>query len=159
MDYWLIQEANQKKKITREILEALPEWFEMEEGRETYIRESAEQLCFGAFEGGHAVGFLCLKETGRDTVELAVMGVLKEYHRQRIGRSLFELAKESASQKGYSFLQVKTVQMGKYADYDATNRFYLSLGFKEFEVFPTLWDEANPCQVYVMYVKSSADME
>ncbi len=23
-------------------------------------------------------------------------------------------------------------------------------GFKEFEVFPTLWDEWNPCQIYVM---------
>lgn len=34
--------------------------------------------------------------------------------------------------------------------YDVTNRFYLSLGFREFEVFPTLWDEWNPCQVYVM---------
>ena len=37
-----------------------------------------------------------------------------------------------------------------YEDYDKTNHFYLSLGFKEFEVFPTLWDEYNPCQVYVM---------
>lgn len=37
-----------------------------------------------------------------------------------------------------------------YEDYDNTNRFYLALGFKEFEVFPTLWDEWNPCQVYVM---------
>ena len=27
---------------------------------------------------------------------------------------------------------------------------YLALGFREFEVFPTLWDEWNPCQVYVM---------
>ncbi len=26
----------------------------------------------------------------------------------------------------------------------------LPLGFKEFEVFPTLWDEWNPCQIYVM---------
>lgn len=55
---------------------------------------------------------LYLKEIGKDTVELAVMGVLK--------------------------------------DYDRTNRFYLSLGFKEFEVLPTLWDAKNPCQVYVM---------
>ena len=47
-------------------------------------------------------------------------------------------------------MQVKTVQMGRYTEYDATNRFYLYLGFKEFEVFPTLWDERNPCQVYVM---------
>ena len=38
--------------------------------------------------------------------------------------------------------------MGRYEVYDATNRFYLSLGYKEFEVFPTLWDEWNPCQIY-----------
>ena len=34
--------------------------------------------------------------------------------------------------------------------YDATNRFYLALGFKELEVFPELWGENNPCQIYVM---------
>ena len=78
------------------------------------------------------------------------MGVLKEYHRQGIGRRLFQSAKQAAREAGYSFLQVKTVQMGKYKEYDQTNRFYLSLGFQEFEVFPTLWDEWNSCQVYVM---------
>ena len=54
---------------------------------------------------------------------------------------------------GCSFLQVKTVQMGRYEQYDRTNLFYRSLGFKEFEVFPALWDEGNPCQVYVMALK------
>lgn len=73
-----------------------------------------------------------------------------KYHRHGIGRALFEQAKHAAKEAGYSFLQVKTVQMGRYEDYDATNKFYLSIGFKEFEVFPTLWDEWNPCQVYVM---------
>ena len=99
------------------------------------------------------MGFLCLKETGRDTVELAVMGVLKDYHREGIGRQLFEKAKTIAAESGYSFMQVKTVQMGKYPDYDKTNLFYLSCGFKELEVFPLLWDEANPCQVYVMSLR------
>ena len=94
-----------------------------------------------------------MKETGKATLELAVMGVLKEYHTQGIGRGMFMMAKNIAREKGYSFLQVKTVQMGKYEDYDDTNRFYISLGFKEFEVFPTLWDEANPCQIYVMSVE------
>ena len=80
------------------------------------------------------------------------MGVLKEYHRKGIGKDLFECAKKVISQKGYSFIQVKTIQMGKHEDYDKTNRFYQTLGFKEFEVFPTLWDEWNPCQVYVKYI-------
>ncbi len=78
------------------------------------------------------------------------MGVLKEYHHRGIGRNLFLMAKDIARDKGYSFMQVKTVQMGVYEDYDDTNRFYLSLGFKEFEVIKTLWDEENPCQIYVM---------
>jgi len=99
------------------------------------------------------VGFLCLKETGKETVELAVTGVLKEYHRRGIGRELFAAAKSTAARLRYEFMQVKTVQMGYYEEYDRTNRFYQSLGFKEFEVFPTLWDEKNPCQIYVMGVE------
>ena len=50
-------------------------------------------------------------------------------------------------------MQVKTVKMGMYEDYDRTNLFYISCGFKELEVFPDLWDEANPCQIYVMSLR------
>ena len=148
-----ISDADKKQRIVREILEALPDWFAIPEAREEYIRDSAEQTCIAALEADCPIGFLCLKETGKDTMELAVMGVLKEYHRQGLGRKLFQTAKETVCEQGYSFLQVKTVQMGKYEDYDNTNKFYISLGFKEFEVFPTLWDEENPCQIYVMALK------
>ena len=145
-----ISNDTEKKNITRYILEALPDWFGIPEAREEYINLSAGKVFFCAFKEDKPVGFLYLKQTGEATVELAVMGVLKEYHRNGIGKALFERAKTVACEKGYSFIQVKTVQMGKYEEYDNTNHFYLSLGFKEFEVFPTLWDECNPCQVYVM---------
>jgi len=148
-----IEHPKEKKQVVRHILESLPTWFELSEGREQYIRESAEQICLCAYEEENPVGFLCLKETGMATVELAVMGVLQEYHRSGIGRQLILQAKQIAYEKGYSFMQVKTVKMGYYEDYDRTNRFYLALGFKEFEVFPTLWDEANPCQIYVMALR------
>ena len=148
-----VTDAEEKQRTARAILEALPEWFGIPEARETYIRESADQVMLVSKNGDAPNGFLCLKETGKDTVELAVMGVLKEYHRKGIGTKLFEAAKAIAAEQGYSFLQVKTVQMGRYEEYDRTNRFYLSLGFREFELFPTLWDEWNPCQVYVMSLK------
>ena len=150
-----IYDADEKMLISRAILEALPEWFGIPEAREEYILASADEPMLAYFEDEMPVGFLCLKETGRDTVELAVMGVLKGYHRRGIGRALFDEAKRFAVQSGYSFMQVKTVQMGRYPEYDATNRFYLALGFKELEVFPTLWDEHNPCQIYVMSVKNT----
>ncbi len=55
--------------------------------------------------------------------------------------------KDYAVRKGYEFIQVKTVRSGVYEDYDITNEFYKSLGFKELEVLPDYWDEANPCQI------------
>lgn len=148
-----IIDTAEKRIIARRILEALPEWFGIPEARENYIRESADEIMVASFDNDAPNGFLCLKETGRETVELAVMGVLKEYHRKGIGTKLFEAAKQIAVERGYSFMQVKTVQMGRYAEYDRTNRFYLALGFKEFEVIPTLWDECNPCQIYVMSLR------
>ena len=150
----IIQVTNDedKKHITRNILEALPEWFGIPEAREEYIHDSTGKAFFCAVENEKALGFLYLRETGKDTVELAVMGVLKEYHRKGIGKQLFIHAKKTAKEMGYSFIQVKTVQMGEYESYDDTNRFYISVGFKEFEVFPTLWDEWNPCQIYVMAI-------
>ena len=152
-----IEDKDEKRKISREILEALKEWFEVDESREQFIRESADQPFWAAFENDVPAGFLCLKETGKATMELAVMGVRKEFHRQGVGRRLFAAAKDYASLKGYSFIQVKTVRSGMYEDYDKTNEFYRSLGFKELEVFEEYWDAANPCQVYVMSLKSAID--
>ncbi|WP_034452727.1 GNAT family N-acetyltransferase [Butyrivibrio sp. AE2032] len=148
-----ITDSKEKQAIARKVLEALTDWFAVEESREGYISGCANWTFFAAKEDGEAVGFLCLKETGKATVELAVMGVLKDFHRSGIGRQLVEKAKETARLKGYEFMQVKTVKMGMYEDYDRTNLFYISCGFKEFEVFPLLWDEANPCQIYVMSMK------
>ncbi|MBR6006374.1 MAG: GNAT family N-acetyltransferase [Clostridia bacterium] len=143
----------EKRRIARSVLEALTDWFGIEEAREEYIASSADLPFFAAYDGETPIGFVCLKETGRDTAELFVIGVKREYHRSGVGRRLFEAARADAAERGYSFLQVKTVRMGCYEEYDRTNRFYLALGFREFEVFPTLWDECNPCQIYVMALK------
>ena len=147
-----IEDKGMKRSIARKVLEALHDWFGIDASREKYIDESADQIFVAAREGSEYVGFLCLKETGRETVELAVMGVLRAYHRSGIGKSLFEAARAIAQEKGYLFMQVKTVRMGVYDDYDITNRFYQACGFKEFEVIPELWDKENPCQIYVMYL-------
>ena len=145
-----ITDSAEKQAIARKVLEALTEWFEVEESREGYIRDCVNWTFLAAKEDDKIQGFLCLKKTGNATVELAVMGVMKEFHRNGVGRQLVEKAKEVAKAQGYEFMQVKTVKMGMYEDYDRTNLFYISCGFKELEVFSLLWDEANPCQIYVM---------
>ena len=89
-----ITNDDERKRITRTILEGLPDWFGIPEAREEYIEASRGKPFFCAYEAGEPVGFLYLKETGKDTMELAVMGVQEKHHRQGIGRSLFEQAKK-----------------------------------------------------------------
>ena len=157
MEIKALNQPIQKQTIARIVLEALPEWFGLVEAREQYIAESANHVFLAAVDVDQPLGFLTLKETGKDTVELHVMGVLKDHQGHGVGTALLKAAKRFARNQGYSLMQVKTVQMGKYPEYDQTNRFYLALGFKEFEVFPTLWDAWNPCQIYVLVLKDDHD--
>lgn len=149
-----ICEPEAASRIARTILEALPDWFGVPDSREGYIRDAARLPCFAALEGDAPAGFLCLKPTGDATIELAVMGVLPEYHRRGLGRRLFAAARDYARRRGFRFMQVKTVRMGIYEDYDRTNRFYRAMGFREFECLPELWDADNPCQIYVLSLDS-----
>ena len=109
-----IEDADEKRKIAREILESLTDWFGIEESREQYIADSAGQPFWVSVNEGINEGFLCLKETGKETMEIAVMGVRSARHRKGIGRRLFAAAKDYAVQKGYEFIQVKTVRSGVF---------------------------------------------
>lgn len=144
-----IQNMEDKERICRCILAELPGWFGLEESTQEYIRESRMMPFWAEVEDGRALGFAAMKETSPYAAEIYVMGVLPEAHRRGIGRKLFECLHQAAKDEGKLFLQVKTVKQGCYPEYDQTNAFYKALGFKELEVFETLWDPWNPCQVYV----------
>ena len=42
------------------------------------------------------------------------------------------------------------IHMYQRRHFDRTRLFYEAMGFRALEVFPTLWDEWNPCLVMVM---------
>ena len=50
-----VTDKAEKMSITRAVLEALPDWFEVTESREQYIRESAGQIMVAAYDEGRAV--------------------------------------------------------------------------------------------------------
>lgn len=147
-----VTDSEEKERIASYILHQLPEWFGLPESTQEYIMKSKE-LPFWAYEEEEPMGFIALKETSQYTAEIYVTGVLKASHGKGIGRTLFEAFQNYAKEYGYEYIQVKTVQKGHYKEYDRTNAFYEKLGFRELECFPTLWDEWNPCQIYVKRVE------
>lgn len=144
-----INDPDRKRAIAREVLEDLPEWFGIPESTEEYIRESGNMPFFAAVEGEDVLGFMAMKETSPYTCEIYVTGVKKRAHRRGAGRAMFAAFEAYAREHGYRFAQVKTVAPGHYPEYDATVAFYRGVGFLPLEVFPTLWDECNPCLILV----------
>lgn len=147
-----IHDPQEKSRIAERILTGLSEWFGMPESTANYIKQSRELPFWAAIEEDIPVGFIALNPTSEASAEVYVMGVLPEYHRRGLGRKLYESLEQYAQGTGYRFVQVKTVKMGCYPSYDKTNRFYQAMGFSELECFPQLWDEWNPCQIYVKYI-------
>lgn len=149
-----IEDKKEKAKISREILEDLPEWFGLPESTEEYVKKSNDKPFLACFLREEPVGFIVLNETSADCAEIFVMGIKKKFHRQGLGEKLNEAYENLAKKLGYTYSQVKTVETSHYDEYDATNNFYQAMGYKKLEVLPTLRDEANPCQIYIKYLGS-----
>ncbi|WP_300408623.1 GNAT family N-acetyltransferase [Lagierella sp.] len=147
-----IQDKKIKEEIATEILYDLPEWFGLPDSTRTYIEESKNLPFIACYFEERLAGFIVLKETGQECSEIFVMGVLKEFHKKGVGKALNRAYENLAREMGYIYSQVKTVQSGHYREYDITNEFYRAMGYSELECFPDMWDEWNPCQIYVKYL-------
>lgn len=144
-----VENAKEKKEIARDILIDLAEWFENETAIENYIEKSSKMPFIGGFIGDKPVAFIVLNKTSDETCEIFVMGVKKDFHRLGIGKLIYEQFEQLARNLGFSYVQVKTVASGYYKEYDLTNKFYQAMGFAKLEILKDLWDEQNPCQIYI----------
>lgn len=149
----VIYDVQEKREISTRILKSLPNWFGKPESTQEYINESSNLPFFASINESKPVGFISIKENNKYTAEIYVMGVLPDYHRQGIGKSLFNMVLQWAKEKGYEFLQVKTLDESHpdvyYAD---TRKFYLSVGFKPLECFTELWGKENPCIIMIQHI-------
>ncbi|HHT50023.1 MAG TPA: GNAT family N-acetyltransferase [Eubacteriaceae bacterium] len=153
MKKMIIKEINyeqEKKEISTSILESIPNWFGIQESTQEYISESSNLPFFAAIDETKPLGFISIKENNQYTAEIYVMGVLPNCHNQGIGTSLLNRVLQWAREKGYEFLQVKTLDES-HPDvyYEKTRKFYTSVGFKPLECFPELWRGENPYLIMV----------
>ena len=132
------------------ILRALPAWFGIEQAVVDYTRAANEMPTFVAARGEEAVGFLTLKPTSADAVEVHVMAVLPGAHRRGAGRALVERAATYARAEGFTLLHVKTLAPSDPdVSYAATRAFYAAVGFLPLEELPQVWGAENPCLLMV----------
>lgn len=141
-----------KAEICQKILDALPNWFALQDAKENYVKEVGGLPMLGCFDNKTdvCVGLVSLKNTTPNSSEIFVMGLYPKYHQQGGGASLVRAAEASAKSDGKEFLFVKTLSSDHPDPYYAkTRKFYTKIGFKELEVLPMVWGEENPCLIMV----------
>ena len=143
-----VKNEEQKMAVVEEVLKDLPEWFGIPESTQAYIEGAKDLQVWAAYQEGDLLGFVCLSYSSEDCAEIDCLGVKKLFQGQGIGSQLLATL-ESEARKNVDYLQVKTVAEGSNQDYDRTNVFYRSVGFKKLEIFPQLWDLQNPCQILI----------
>ena len=145
-----IHAPEEKARICSSTLLALPDWFGIESAFLEYVEEVQGQVFYAAFDADKAIGFAAIKPHSAYAAEVSVMGILPSLHRQGIGQKLIAACETYAQAHKFEFLSVKTVDESADDDsYAKTRAFYRAQGFKPLEVFPTLWDENNPCLIMV----------
>ena len=145
-----IHDSEGKSSVCDYVLRALPNWFGVEASIVDYVEQVKGLPFIAAYDGDNAIGFIATKAHTPFASEICVMGILSEYHRHGIGRSLVLMCERQCRENNQDFLTVKTLAESRESkSYEKTRLFYLSLGFKPVEVFPTLWDEDNPCLVMI----------
>lgn len=145
-----ITDEKEKTKICNDILRSLPHWFGIPEAIDSYVEESKKMIFYACIEDGQKVGFMTLNPHNPYTLEIHVMGIREEYHRQGIGSALINVAVNYGKISGYKLLEVKTLDES-HPDlyYKRTREFYKALGFIPVESFPELWGRSNPCLLLV----------
>lgn len=130
---------NQKKAVVAEVLKDLPEWFGIPESTQAYIEGATTLQVWAAYQESDLTGFVSLSYSSEDCAEIDCLGVKKGHQGRGIGSQLLANL-ESEAGKQVDYLQVKTVAEGSNKDYDRTNVFYRSLGFKKLEIFHNFGD-------------------
>ncbi len=139
-----------KSEVCEKILRSLPQWFGIESAILDYIKDVQQMPMLVAKDDSGAIGFLALNRHNKHTAEVHVMGILPQFHRQKVGQQLIFHAERYLHQEGYQYLTVKTLSESRpNEEYDRTRRFYLGVGFLPVEEFKTLWGEHNPCLLLI----------
>ena len=143
-----VKYEDQKMAVVAEILKDLPEWFGIPESSQSYIEGAMTLQVWTVYQDSDLTGFVSLSYSSEDCAEIDCLGVKKAHQGRGIGSQLLATLESEACKK-VDYLQVKTVAEGSNKDYDQTNVFYRSLGFKKLEIFPQLWGPQNPCQILI----------
>lgn len=146
----LINDEIVLKKIIKDVLLDLPEWFGIPESTQEYINEGSKLPSFVAYIDNEPIGFASLKQLDFHETELYVLDVKRKYHRMGIGKKLINEILNYCKENNVKTLKVMTLDASYEPfdeNYDNTRKFYQAVGFRKFKTDAEIWGLSCPCLI------------
>jgi ribosomal protein S18 acetylase RimI-like enzyme len=116
--------------LCRDITADLPEYFGLPEVNEHYAIGVRSRINLAACAGEEYVGLISIDFPYPENANIYWMGILRQYHRTGIGKTLSDKAFRQAQNRGAKTISVETLSPEEADDnYLKTYQFYKSLGF------------------------------
>jgi len=133
------------------VLGTLPDWFGLPESNQAYLADLGVLPAWVAIEAGRVVGFTSMRIHNPRSVEIEVLAVERQRHRQGIGRRLVAAHEAEIERRPeVTLFHVKTRGPSlPDAGYEKTLRFYESLDFVPLFETDALWGPENPALILV----------
>jgi len=129
----IIPMAEEHLEQVLQIIEALPDWFDIDARTRAIPIDLQFQEVFVAQDGGQIVGFVTLY-IAEGRVNIGWMGVHPDHHRMGIGGQLIKAAEDFCRQMGIDELAVYTLgDSVDYEPYESTRAFYLKHSFSIYQ--------------------------
>ncbi len=145
------------RQACADILATIPEWFGIPEANADYAATADREPTIVAELEGQPIGVLTLVMHSSSAAEVHLLAVRAGLHDRGLGSRMLEMAEQRLADEGVLFLQVKTLAAtSPDVHYEKTRAFYRANGFVDLEVFPTLWDPANPALQMIKMIEGVA---
>ena len=143
--------------VCARILEEVPEWFGIEEANWAYVDGLSHLPSAVAELGDEVVGFVSIRSHDARSAEIEVMAVLPDRHREGIGRTLVDWAREWCRREGVVWLHVKTRGPSTPdPHYARTRKFYRGMGFEPLFESTTLWGPEDAALILIEKLDGNA---
>ncbi|HRD70409.1 MAG TPA: GNAT family N-acetyltransferase [Legionella sp.] len=118
------------QKVCQSLTHDLPEYFGLSEANEHYEKGVKARINFAAKKNNESLGLISIDFPYPHNANIYWMAVRKDYHRQGIGRQLFDAACHFAKTQGAKTITVETLSPSESEEnYLKTYQFYQSIGF------------------------------
>jgi len=157
-DVQLRDATSQDAPAMTALVASLPEWF-TPEAVET-VREAVPGMpaVVAANKTGEIVGFLAWEQRP-DEWEICWIGVVRELHRQGLGRKMLTRMLGRARAAGISRIRVQTVAPSvDYEPYARTRAFYEACGFRLQSIEPQGWPDGTDKGIYVLSLSAEEEV-